>query len=220
MAVRDRDTNVFRHGITPETMSVISTKNKIYAIAADDEEKTQGQIGVLSTFDPSESRTIETVRGIGFGDHVAELVPGLTEPMTISVTRTAQYLSLLWQVFGYKGGIDGTVRSLRHHKWPFDLRQELVMSNYTSVHAQEVFTESSQDAFDSSGIRAIVTLYEGCWFSDFSTSYAADTALVIENGTINITDIIATSAEDYAEDSPDLFNIAAKSVVLKLAEED
>ena len=100
MASRDRDTYVHRLGVTPETASVISSKNKIYATPADDQNGELFQIGVVASFDPSETRAVEPVRGIGFGDHVAELVPGVTDPMTLAVTRTAQYLSMVYQVFG------------------------------------------------------------------------------------------------------------------------
>lgn len=223
---RDRDTYVHRHGVTPETMSVISTKNKIYAIPADTGSAEAFQIGVIATFDPSESRGIETVRGIGFGDHVAELVPGVTEPMTISVTRTAQYLSMIYQVFGYKGGIDGLVRSLRHHKWPFDVRQEQVISSINQV-TQETTSQKtsltnagivrSSDEFDlnsqdGTALDAIVTLYEGCWMSDYSTSYASDTALVQESVTLNVTDIISSDV-NYKENSA-FFNTNAISSIM------
>lgn len=224
---RDRDTYVHRHGVTPETMSVISTKNKIYAIPADSEASEAFQIGVIATFDPSESRGIETVRGIGFGDHVAELVPGVTEPMTISVTRTAQYLSMIYQVFGYKGGIDGLVRSLRHHKWPFDVRQEQVISSVPKVtdEAGKQKTSSvpgivsSSDEFDKDSLKngdvilnALVTLYEGCWMSDYSTSYSSDTSLVQESVTLNVTDVISSNV-DY-EENDSFFNKKAISKIM------
>lgn len=216
---RDRSTYIFRHGVTPETMSVISSKNKIYATPADDGELHQ--IGVVASFDPSETRTIEPVRGIGFGDHVAELVPGATDPMTLSITRTAQYLSSIYQVFGYKGGIDGFVRSLRHHKWPFDINQEIVISRIPAVTAdataQSNYVGESQDPFDE-GLLAILTFYEGCWISDYGSSYAADTALVQENVTINVTDIVAQSGLDYRDSASfsdeNLFNTSALSRIL------
>jgi hypothetical protein len=196
-------------------MSVVSSKNKIYARPADDGTEYK-QIGVVASFDPSETRTVEPVRGIGFGDHVAELVPGVTDPMTLSVTRTAQYISLIYQVFGYKGGVDGIVRSLRHHKWPFDIMQELVISQLEKVtentDASAIGIGESQDPFNT-GFLAILTYFEGCWFSDYSTSFAADTALVQENVTIMCTDIVADQGLDYFEDS-DLFNLDSKSNIL------
>ena len=220
MANRDRGTYTFRHGVTPETMTVISSKCKIYARPADDDSGEIKQIGVVASFDPSESRTIEPVRGIGFGDHVAELVPGVTEPMSLAVTRTAQYISMIYQVFGYKGGIDGIVRSLRHHKWPFDILQELIISRLDSVTAeaqsQSQYIGTSQDPFDE-GLAAVLTSFEGCWFQDYSTSFAADTALVQENVTILCTDIVAITSDgtaSYTERSDELFNIKARSSIL------
>lgn len=218
MPNRDRGTYVHRHGVTPETMSVISSKNKIYARPADSDDVEYKQIGVVASFNPSETRTIEPVRGIGFGDHVAELVPGVTDPMTLAVTRTAQYISLVYQVFGYKGGVDGIVRSLRHHKWPFDILQELVLSQLQKVTDNtdvEVagINDQSMDPFNEN-FSAMMTYYEGCWMSDYTTTFAADTALVQEDVTIMVTDIIADPSTIYTEGSPDLFNSNAKSNIL------
>lgn len=216
MAARDRDTYVHRLGVTPETASVISSKNKIYATPADNQTAST-QIGVVATFDPSETRAIEPVRGVGYGDHVAELVPGVTEPMTLAVTRTAQYLSMMFQVFGYKGGIDGIVRSLRHHKWPFDIVQELVISRLVSegfgdnINAQSNYVET----FGDHGLDAVVTYYEGCWLSDVNSSYAADAALVQENCTVNVTDIIQSPTADYNEfNDAELFNLGSMSRII------
>jgi hypothetical protein len=36
-----------------------------------------------------------------------------------------------------------------------------------------------------------VTFYEACWISDYSVSYASDTAMVQETVTINVSDILA-----------------------------
>jgi hypothetical protein len=211
---RDRDTYIHRKGVTPETASVISSKNRIYAIPADDVSQLF-QIGVVATFDPSESRTIEPVRGIGFGDHVAELVPGNTEPMTLAVTRTAQYLSMISQVFGYKGGIDGIVRSLRHHKWPFDIVQELILSSLPDVVRDTTSTPNNITTVDDT-LHAIMTYYQGCWIADCSISYAADAALVQEQVTIHVTDIITGSAAEYSDsaDATNLFNLNARSAIV------
>ena len=210
MATRDYDSYIFRKGVSPNTMSVISSKNRIYAVNA---EGIQKQIGVIATFDPSEARTVEAIRGIGFGDHIAELVPGVTDPMTISVTRSALYVSNIYQVFGYKSGIDGLVRSLRHHRWPFDIRQEVVfsrlaMDNITfkdNIGDVDLDSDEQPPEGASSGqSQALVTVYEACWISDYSVSYASDTALVQETVTINVSDILSqepfssyTEAETY-----------------------
>jgi hypothetical protein len=192
---RDTDSYIFRKGVTPNTLSVISSKNRIFAYNS---TGTQVQIGVIATFDPSEARTIEPIRGIGFGDQIAELVPGVTDPMTISVTRTALYLANIFQVFGYKSGMDGIARSLKHHRWPFDIRQELVFSGLAAgeVDGSVVpnINQITTSSLDEKGIYneyAIVTFYEACWISDYSVSYAADTAMVQETVTINVSDILA-----------------------------
>lgn len=192
---RDTDSYIFRKGVTPNTLSVISSKNRIFAYNA---TGTLVQIGVIATFDPSEARTIEPVRGIGFGDQIAELVPSVTDPLTISVTRTALYLSNIFQVFGYKAGVDGICRSLKHHRWPFDVRQEVVFSaiaaeNTDGSVAQNVDTVTV-DPRDEKGIYnqyAVLTFYEACWISDYSVSYASDAALVQETVTLNCSDILA-----------------------------
>ncbi|MBD3260226.1 MAG: hypothetical protein GF334_00885 [Candidatus Altiarchaeales archaeon] len=212
MASRDRDTYVHRLGVTPETASVISSKNKIYSTPADSGGELF-QIGVVATFDPSETRAIEPVRGIGYGDHVAELVPGVTDPMTLTVTRTAQYLSMVYQIFGYKGGVDGLVRSLRHHKWPFDMVQEIVLSQLIAEKDQDISNNPGVDNLNPDNLRAVLTYYEGCWISDYSSSYASDAALVQENVTVNVTDIIADPAEEY-EETDDLFNLNAISRII------
>jgi hypothetical protein len=192
-ATLDKASYIFRKGVTPNTLSVISSKNRIFAVDAGGAES---QLGVVATFDPSEARTIEPVRGIGFGDQIAELVPGVTDPMTISVTRTALYLSNIFQVFGYKAGIDGICRSLKHHRWPFDIRQELVFSDLASAHAAGVGSQNATvDKVAGEGKkggnteRAVITFYEACWISDYSVSFASDTALVQETVTINVSDI-------------------------------
>jgi len=211
MATRDYDSYIFRKGISPNTLSVISSKNRIFAVNAAGLFK---QIGVVATFDPSEARTIEPIRGIGFGDHIAELVPGVTDPMTISVTRSALYVSNIYQVFGYKSGIDGLVRSLRHHRWPFDIRQEVVFSRLAidNTGLKDNLGDVDLDVDEQSGLednpsgqlQALITVYEACWISDYSVSYASDTALVQETVTINVSDILSqepfssyTDAENY-----------------------
>ena len=185
----DRDSYIFRNGVSPNTLSVISSKNRIYATNS---QGTRTQIGVVATFDPSESRTIEPIRGIGFGDHIAELVPGVTDPMTISITRTALYTSNIYQVFGYKAGVDGIVRSLRHHRWPFDINQEIVFSKLAVDNGAASDYSYSDVNGDNEGITsALLTIYEACWLNDYSVSYASDTAIVQETVTINVSDIVS-----------------------------
>lgn len=215
MATRDYDSYIFRKGVSPNTLSVISSKNRIYAVNAVGQFK---QIGVIATFDPSEARTIEPIRGIGFGDHIAELVPGVTDPMTISVTRSALYVSNIFQVFGYKSGIDGLVRSLRHHRWPFDIRQEVVFSRlaFENTGVKENLGDVDLDIDEQAGLegnpsgtlQALITVYEACWISDYSVSYASDTALVQETVTINVSDILSQEPFSSYTDSYDYDQLA------------
>jgi hypothetical protein len=187
---RDHSSYIFRKGVSPNTLSVISSKNRIFSTNVEGEKK---QIGVIATFDPSEARTIEPIRGIGFGDHIAELVPGVTDPMTISVTRSALYTSNIYQVFGYKSGIDGIVRSLRHHRWPFDIYQEIIFSKLAdpTVEGKREAITQIDNTGDAEGVtKALLTVYEACWISDYSVSYASDTAIVQETVTINVSDIL------------------------------
>ena len=264
----NKQTYAYRRGLSPNTLSVISAKNRVFA-ANSSKAGINGlktQVGVMSQFDPSENRSVETVRGIGFGDRIAELVPGATEPMSISVVRTAQYLENSFQAFGFKGGVDGYVRSLRHHRWPFDVRQELVMSEmlaasdafgtkgatglnglltdtnfgkgtsasldyngsamavnylekasavqYTDGAGQTASTGAGRiDANDNGSWAiddslAIVTVYEACWFTDFSSSFSSDSALVQENCTLQVTDVVASEGLTF---SPDFDAGASKS---------
>ena len=92
------DSYIYRQGTTPNTRSAISSKNKIYSTPYG-AEKGFLQIGVVGSFDPTHGKGVDPVRGIGFGDQIAELVPSVTDPVTISVTRTLMYLSNIFQVF-------------------------------------------------------------------------------------------------------------------------
>ena len=119
---------LYDYGTSPNTRTAVSQKVRILAPVYGD-NTALWQMGVLSSFAPSQSRSVEPVRGIGFGDQVAELVPSVTEPTTGSFERALLYLCNLWQATGYASGIDGPVRSLAHHRWPFDIEQQLVFSS-------------------------------------------------------------------------------------------
>ena len=117
---------MYDFGTTPNTRTAVSQKVRVLTPHYGDTQAMH-QIGVLSTFNPTINRTVEPVRFIGFGDQVAELVPSVTEPPTASFERALLYLCNLWQAAGYASGVDGPVRSLAHHKWPFDIEQQLVL---------------------------------------------------------------------------------------------
>jgi len=108
---------LYDYGTTPNTRTAVSQKVRILTPAYGD-NKALHQMGVLSQFAPTQSRAVEPVRGVGFGDQIAELVPGVTEPENGNFERALLYLCNLWQATGYAAGVDGPVRSLRHHRWP------------------------------------------------------------------------------------------------------
>lgn len=200
---------LYRFGTSPNTRSVVSQKVRILAPAYGASDVLY-QIGVLSNFSPNESRTVEPVRGIGFGDQVAELVPSVTEPMTATVERQLLYLSTIWQATGYAAGVSGPMRSLKHHRWPFDVRQEIVFSviadyefsgsgniqsgtdfqgGVSSLNYSQNLGGSSIDAQEGTH-NILVTFYETCWWTSWSNSgFSRDAALVTESGDIMITDV-------------------------------
>jgi hypothetical protein len=200
----DATNYIYRHGTAPNTRAAVSQKNKVYGYMVNSTQPGFQQIGVVSEFGHDESRTIEPIRGVGFGDQVAELVPGVTEPMTLTLNKTLLYAVNLFQAVGYKGGVEGLVRSLKHHRWPFDIKQELVFSEIVagggnlpgdldSALGVKSIPSTAADASSTpmlGSARALFTYFEGCWLNSYSASYTADAAIVTENGSVTVTDII------------------------------
>jgi len=186
---------IYRMGTSPNTRAAVSQKNKIYGYMEGTGKGFQ-QIGVLSEFGHDESRAIEPIRGVGYGDQVAELVPGVTEPMTLTVNKTLLYAVNIFQALGYKGGVRGLVRSLKHHRWPFDIRQELVFSEIASHYdtddytTNEALTPLGGILSPASTVKALFTFYEGCWMNSYSASYTSDAAIVAENSSVTVTDVL------------------------------
>jgi hypothetical protein len=188
-------------GTAPNTRAAVSQKNKVYGYMVG--KQAFQQIGVTSEFGHDESRSVEPIRGVGYGDQIAELVPGVTEPMTLTLNRTLLYAANLFQSVGYKGGVEGLVRSLKHHRWPFDIRQELVFSELASKYDLDgaVVKNASQQPSGAeflTPVSALFTFYEGCWFNSYSASYTADAAIVAENSSVTVTDVIDGSSQ-YGE---------------------
>ena len=196
MAVSNASNYMYRMGTAPNTRTAVTQKNKVYGYGVNAAGLTQ--IGVVSEFGHDESRTIEPVRGVGFGDQIAELVPGVTEPMALTLNKTLLYVLNLFQVVGYKGGVDGLVRSLKHHRWPFDIKQELVFSEIASAWELAGATSDIKNAnkqpegagYLTNTVQALFTFFEGCWFNSYSASYTSDAALVTENGSVTVTDVL------------------------------
>lgn len=198
MAKPSDSTNyIYRQGTAPNTRAAISQKNKIFGYMANATSPGFQQIGVVSEFGHDESRSVEAIRGVGFGDQVAELVPGVTEPMTLTLNKTLLYAVNLFQSVGYKGGVEGLVRSLKHHRWPFDIKQEMVFSEVSSLQdldgapgVRSASVQPNGEGFMTNDIKALFTFFEGCWLNSYSASYTADASIVAENSSVTVTDII------------------------------
>ena len=87
---------IYNYGTTGNTRAALSQKIRILTPAYGD-QTGRSQIGVVSSMSVSQSKTVDAIRGIGFGDIVAELVPGVTDPETADLERTLLYLNNLWQ---------------------------------------------------------------------------------------------------------------------------
>ena len=204
---------IYQQGASPQTESVISSRFKIFTDVVGVGKFVK--LGVTSSFQMSETRTVEAIRGLGYGDQVAELVPGVTEPLSITIQRTCLYLANIMQVLGYKAGVSGGVRSIRHHRWPFDIKTEIVFSQLASedpgnatgfgggtpdLTAADIPNEGGfNNLGNTTPLQAVATVYEGCWISNYTTGYAIETAAVNENVTVSVTDIFDVSGTVYGE---------------------
>jgi hypothetical protein len=187
---------LYRFGTSPNTRTAISQKVRILTPSSADQSKAN-QIGVLGQFNVSMSRNTEPVRGIGFGDKIAELVPNVQDPVQIQWERALLYLSNIFQAVGYKGGVDGPVRTLAHHRWPFDVKEELVFSELSSDEAATASYEGLNSNYnpvanDTTTKRAaLITFYEACWITSTSRNITKDQSIIMENGDFQVTDIHA-----------------------------
>lgn len=209
---------IYDYGTSPNTRVAVSQKVRLLAPAYGSGTKALYQMGVVSSFNPSNSRNVDTVRGIGFGDMIAELVPSVTEPVTGSMERALLYLSNMWQATGYAAGVDGPVRSLAHHRWPFDIELQLVFSSLADADlgAANVGTTGAARGFGNGvqavrypsspgavagpttpavsyptvqGHSAIITMYEACWFTQHSMTYSQDQGQIVESGDVTVSDV-------------------------------
>lgn len=214
---------LYDYGTTANTRTAVSQKVRILTPMYGSNANILLQMGVLSSFSPSESKTVEPLRGIGFGDQIAELVPSVTDPMSADLERAFLYLSNLWQATGYAGGISGPVRSLKHHRWPFDIEMQLVFSTLADLDLTGVggvgyeggggtwqggvkplqyptVTNDPQGRpGDLRSHTAMITLYEACWFTSYSiANINRDSGMLMESGNVSISDVHDFSSE-YGE---------------------
>jgi hypothetical protein len=187
---RGTDTYIYTVGASPNTRVALSQKNRVLSTPYSSTTVQRKQIGVLSTFDYTESRAVDPVRGVGMGDKISELVPGVTEPMGMTLNRTMLYTAGIVQELGYKGGVDGIVRSLRAHKWPFDIQSELVFSELVANVDKSQYTGGLGVATASDGVSiAVITYFVACWLESYSVSFPSDSAIVVEDAGAKATDV-------------------------------
>lgn len=196
-------------GTSPNTRTVVSQKIRILTPSYGG-GNTMNQMGVISQFAPTMSRSVDPIRGIGHGDKIAELVPSVSEPITGNLERALLYLSNLWQATGYAAGIDGPVRSLAHHRWPFDMEQQIVFSTLADNDLQVANSGTSLTGFQGGvksvaygkvsqptgdqtgsdpGHTALITIYEACWFTSWNATFAKDSGFVMESGDVTVSDV-------------------------------
>jgi len=189
--MKTENSYIYKKGVTPETRTTVSSRVKLFSSPYG----LQGyhQVAVVSSFSESDSRSEQVIRGIGYGDQIAEIVPDVSQPISLSLTRTAINTSKIAQVFGYKGGIDGLVRALKHQKWPFDVRKDEVISHgcwFTSIstEASAEGTAISENAeivvTDIFAEEAISNYVEGEDFGNDITRGQTGSSILVDNFTI------------------------------------
>lgn len=197
--------SLYKYGTTPNTRTVVSQKVRMMTPAYGGKGLLY-QIGVCSEIGVGDStRSIDKVKGVGFGDRFAELVPGASEIGALSFTRALLYLSNGHQAFGYAGGVDGAVRSLQHHRWPFDTEHQLVLSHLANA---ELGSDSdgvaglvdidysgqnvtgAEVAYTSQKLKAILSYYEGCWINSMGgVTASADSGMITQSIGADFTDL-------------------------------
>ncbi|MDO8640288.1 MAG: hypothetical protein Q7R33_01990 [Nitrosarchaeum sp.] len=178
---------IYQQGTTPNTSLLNSQKVKVFAAHPGGTDATANQIGLLQSWAPAQSRPTEPVRGIGFGDRVAEQSVGVTE-LTGSLSIAVMYLVNIMQVLGYNAGASGIIRSLKHHRWPFDIKEQIVIPDFIKSDSNTTHAGTTKTGGISAG-NLIQTYYEGCWMQDYNITFEIGASTIMQDCTVNITDI-------------------------------
>jgi len=206
-------------GPMPHSRAVLSSRVRIFGAGnikgPNDYDSAKPElIGSITSFGVTQNRSLEPVRGIGLGDHIIEMVPGMSDPVELQVSKAALATANLFQEFGYAGGVDGFVRALKHHRYPVDIKQEILISKLaepstrsgrsgvsttkpTNIGSPSVPSganywlnaEDLEGVATSPGFSVLITWYLGCWFENFSVTYGVDNAVISEEGSIKVTEI-------------------------------
>jgi|LauGreDrversion4_2_1035121.scaffolds.fasta_scaffold565252_2 hypothetical protein len=202
---------IYKFGMSPDSRAVLSQKVRLLTPTYRGVPGQRYQLGVVSEFSPSGGeRSTEIIRGIGFGDIIADRVPGVTGEYTASIARTLMYVSNLFQSLGFAGGVDGPVRSVMHTRWPFDMEEQMVFTfiaddlasdstasglveidfqsqNVSTVQTRQV--GNTEVAYQQKH-KALITFYEGCWLHSIDMpARSADGGIMSESASVGITDV-------------------------------
>ena len=188
---------IYQVGTSPNTSLLNSQKVKVFAAHPNGASPTANQIGLLQSWNPSQSRPTEPVRGIGFGDRIAEQSVGVTD-LTGSLSVAVMYLVNIMQVLGYNAGSTGLIRSLKHHRWPFDLNEQIFIPDLVATDPTGLKGSGGTDGFSPGNI--IQTYYEGCWMQDYSISFEIGSSTIVQDASVNITDVYDPNAGRGAYD--------------------
>jgi hypothetical protein len=200
---------IYKFGMSPDSRAVLSQKVRLLTPTYGGTSGQRYQLGVVSEFTPSAGeRSTEIVRGIGFGDIIADRVPGVSGEWSASVARTLMYVSNLFQSLGFAGGVDGPVRAVMHTRWPFDMEEQMVFTFMADDLARESTAAGLVNIdFSSQGVtnvekkddagnpytqthKALITFYEGCWLHNIDVpARSADGGILSESASIGITDV-------------------------------
>jgi hypothetical protein len=182
---------IYQQGTTPNTSLLNSQKVKVFAAHPGGTDPTANQIGLLQSWAPAQSRATEPVRGIGFGDRVAEQSVGVTE-LTGTLSIAVMYLVNIMQVLGYNAGASGIIRSLKHHRWPFDIKEQIIIPSF--IQSNLTVQQGTNKTGGISSGNIIATYYEGCWMQDYNITYEIGASTIMQDATVNIVDVYDPSA--------------------------
>jgi hypothetical protein len=199
---------IYQRGSTPNTSLLNSQKVKVFAAHPGGQDPTANQIGLLQSWAPSQSRPTEPVRGIGFGDRIAEQAVGVTD-LTGSLSVAVMYLVNIMQVLGYNAGASGIIRSLKHHRWPFDIKEQIVIPDF--IKKDLTYMQGSNLTAGISSSNIIQTYYEGCWMQDYNVSFEIGGSTIMQDCSVNITDVYDPAAGRGAYDD-DLIDRATTTI--------
>jgi len=188
---------IYQKGTTPNTSLLNSQKVKVFSAHPGGSDPAGNQIGLLQSWAPAHSRPTEPVRGIGHGDRIAEQSVGVTD-LTGSLSIAVMYLVNIMQVLGYNAGSSGIIRSLKHHRWPFDIKEQIVIPAF--IQDDLTYQQGSNKTAGISSGNLIQTYYEGCWMQDYNISFEIGGSTVMQDCSINITDVYDPSSGRGAYD--------------------